>query len=340
MWLHRNTNTKYPAFNQNVERWWVEWPMWIAAGVFNSKGYQATQSVIMPDNGRNRLWTSTTGNHAESCDFDEYGYSYFCGVDGTIKRDIMTSTQIWATSSGSTEYIIRTNSDYVYIGTANASRKLRKLDLNGNLVWQKSHTSSFFRGIDFDSFGNIYAIGGDYIEKYNPDGTNVFSILETSTGAAFYDIKIYGSNIYCAVAYGATSAKWSNDGAIKVYDLDGNAVRRFGVELRNRNFFSNYYQAIEVDANYVYVVDEDGQSSQGLDIYGRTSYALTFSQYTDVLTSGAYRISDLELNESGNLVMSDFTGGNIYQLSSTFSYVRNWETGYTGVKGIRFKKTY
>jgi hypothetical protein len=340
MWLHRNTNTKYPAFNQNVERWWVEWPMWIAAGQFNSKGYQATQSVIMPDNGRNRLWTSTTntGQYAESCDFDDYGYSYFCGSLGTIKRDIMTDTQIWATSSGSTETIIRTNSDYLYIGTANTTKKLRKLDLNGNLVWEKSHTASFFRGIDFDSLGNIYAIGGDYIEKYNPDGTNVFSILETSTGAEFYDIKIYGSNIYCAVAYGATSAKWSNNGAIKVYDLDGNAVKRFGAELLNRDATSPYYQAIEVDANFVYAISNE--SGQGLDIYGRTSYGLTFSAYTDTLLSGVYRIQDLEINESGNLVMSDFTGGNIYQLSSTFSYVRNWETGYTGVKGIRFKKTY
>ena len=336
MWLHRNTNTKYPAYNKNVERWWVEWPMWIASGILNSKGYQATQSVIMPDNGRNRLWTSTAGGYAESCDFDEYGYSYFCGINGTIKRDIMTDTQIWATSSGSTEYTIRTNDDYVYIGTANASRKLRKLDLNGNLIWQKSHTASYFTGIDFDSLGNIYAIGGDYIEKYNPDGTNVFSILES--GDAFYDIKIYGSNIYCAVAYGATSAKWSNDGAVKVYDLDGNAVKRFGTELINRNFFGNYYQSIEVDANYVYVVDEDG-GGQGIDIYGRTSYALTFSAYTTTLL-GVSAIRDLELNESGALVLSDFTGGNIYQLSSTFSSVRNWETGYTGVKGIRFKKTY
>jgi len=335
MWLHRNTNIKYPTFNKNVERWWAEWPMWIAAGTLNSKGYQATQSVIMPDNGRNRLWTSTAGGYAESCDFDEYGYSYFCGINGTIKRDIMTNTQIWATSSGSTEYIIRTNGDYVYIGTANASRKLRKLDLNGNLIWQISATPSFFQGLEFDDSGNIYACGNDYVIKYNSSGVEQWS-YQSSGRINGIDIKRYSDKLYVTADYGG-EFPWPTDGAIYVFDTSGAFIWNFGEELLNRGI-GNYYQAVEVDANFVYAISEDG-TTQGLDIYSRTSYALTFSAYTSTLL-GVNRISDLEINESGNLVLSDFTGGNIYQLSSTFSNVRNWQTGSTGVKGIRFKKTY
>ena len=338
MWLHRNTNIKYPAYNKNVERWWVEWPMWVAAGQVNSKGYQATQSVIMPDNGRNRLWNSSfvggdVGLYAQSCDFDDYGYSYFCGSGGTIKRDIMTDTQIWATSSGSTEYIIRVNNDYVYIGTANASRKLRKLDLNGNLIWQISATPSYFSALEFDDSGNIYACGFDYIIKYDSSGVHQWSYNFSRLNGL--DIKRYSDKLYVTGEYGG-EFPWPTNGAIFVFDTAGTLVWNFGEELLNRGI-GNYYQAIEVDANYVYVVDSS--SGQGLDIYNRTTYALTFSAYTSTLL-GVDRIEDLELNESGALVLSDFTGGNIYQLSSTFSYVRNWETGYTGVRGIRFKKTY
>ncbi len=363
MWLHQKIKGKYNEYQTNVPRKWVKWPMWIAST--NYKGFQGTQSVIAfstePSEELLKLWSAATfsipitssstniaGNNWYSCDFDQYGYSYFCGVHGVIKRDIMNSKQIWGSqsSAGNTDYIVRTNGDFVYVGGEHSTAKLRKLDLDGNLIWKISATASRINGIEFDDSGNVYVCGyttlpgtPGFVAKYNSSGVEQWA---TTTIQTCYDIKFYGSNLYVASDYGGLFP-WPTNGAIYIFDTSGNGIWNFGEELYVRDTTGAYYESIEVDANYVYVVSNEG-STQGLDIYMRNNYSLTFSTYTSAILGGNNRAQDLELNESGNLMIAEYASQRIYQMSSTFSSMFNWQVGSAdspaGLRGIRFKKTY
>lgn len=342
----------YGAFHKNVRRNWGIWPMWISSA--NDKGFIATASTIVYDDrsspdGRG-LWaaSSITGVQWHGCDFDDHGYSYFCGNLGTTKRDIMTNAQIWSTQSspGTIEHDVKYNNGFVYVASGDPTKCLKKLDLNGNLIWSVGITSSTLFSIAFDESNNIYVCGryggvqGDgIIAKYDESGSQIWSVF---TGPEMLDIKYYNKSPQIAPLY--IGCIWQNnpgtgnDGAIHLRQTDGTDAGYFGSELINRNISLNGYYAIEVNERYVIAVDKEG-NTQGIDVYMRTLNSLTASMTASQLGIAIPRIKDLELYDD-NLYFCDFDQNRIYRTNPTFSRIdESWRVA-AQPQAIRMKKTY
>lgn len=310
MWLHRKTNNKYNRFQGNVERWWVEVPMFITSG--NSKGFQYEPTVIGWSGDDDRfLWQSVTysdprtwpiqsqlsisGNDFYSCDVDRFGYTYFSGTRGTLKRDIMTDKQIWGTSSGtSRDNVVKVNSDYVYIGSNDSTKKLKKLDLDGVQQWSVNATMSVI-DLGFDSSNNIYCIGIDYLIKFDTSGSQVWSIFETR---GFNSITINNDTLYCGGQYGSTGSGWSQNGAVYVYDTSGNKVRRFGAEVYNRDA-SGQYSRVEMNDRYFICLQDGGGY---IDVYNKSDYSFTASLVTG---GGAVSTDTISIDQDGYIYTVD-----------------------------------
>jgi hypothetical protein len=343
---------QYGAFNKNVRRNWGVWPMWISSA--NDKGFLATASTIVyDDNGRvdgRGLWAapSITGNQWYDCDFDDQGHSYFAG-NGTVKRDIMSSTQLWLNTStqSSIDYSVGYNNNFIYIGSQDSIQTLRKVDTNGNLIWSKGITSSRITSITFDESNNIYVCGlytgvgyNGIVAKYDESGNQLWSAY---TPSELLDIKYYNKSPQIAPIYigcvWQNNSGTANDGAIHLRSSDGVDAGYFGNELRNRNTTANNgYYSIEVNDRYVIAIDEEG-NTQGLDVYMRNLNTLTASMTASQFGVSVPRLTDLELYED-TLYYCDFDEQRIYRVSSTFSRVEeSWRVA-SQPRAIKMKKTY
>ena len=355
---------QYGAFNKNVRRNWGVWPMWISSA--NDKGFLATASTIVYDDksspdGRG-LWVASTfsnpinatpanvvpidGTQWYGCEFDDEGHTYFCGIYGTTKRGIMDKNQVWINTStqSNTDYVVRYNNGFLYIGSDDFYDRLRKVDKNGNTIWSRGNTSgltsSTILSIDFDESNNIYICGQNFagggngiIAKYDESGNQLWSVY---TGSIMYDVKYYNKSPQTAPLYFASGGGGSGAGLgyIHLRQTNGTDAGYFGTKLTERG--NDYYTDVEVNDRYVMAAAPQGDA---IDVYMRNLNSWTAS-YID---TNLMEITDLELYED-NLYFSDRAsfGGppTIYRLNGTFSRIEeSWQVS-SYVRAIRMKKTY
>lgn len=347
----------YGTFKGNVRRNWGVWPLWIVAT--NQKGYLATASTIVFDDkgdvdGRG-LWVASTfsvpvtktpenifgGVSWQSCDFDDEGYAYFSGQYGTIKRDIMSSRQIWGVTNSyittATDKVIRYNDGALYIGSDDFYKPLRKIDKDGNELWSALYntssalTSSTIYSIAFDDSNNVYVCGirttspVGIVAKYDSSGNQIWSRYYSK---GLYDIALYSNAMYIAI-----DDSLGSNPSIHIRLTDGTDSGLFGT---NSNVTKGYgYANVEVDSRYIYA-----SSLQMVDLYNRSNLALTASYVNNNLLE----IVDIELYD-GTLYFLDRGGfggpATIYKLNATYSRVdESWALGYSSTHAMRLKKTY
>jgi hypothetical protein len=336
----------YGTFKGNIRRNWGVWPMWISSA--NDKGFVATASTIVFNDkstvdGRG-LWTSGTSYSLQSwsCDFDDLGYSYFSGNYGTIKRDIMTSTQIWGNTTSyitnATDYVVRYNDNAVYIGSDDFYKPLRKVDTNGNELWSALYntsnalTSSTIYSIVFDDSNNVYVCGkysanDGVVAKYDSSGNQLWTRYTTNE---LYDISIYSNALYIACQNNANRG-------VHIRLTDGSDSGFFGTNGALTRSSTEYNNVVVTD-QYIIVSSPNGTFA-GIDLYNRSDLAFTAS-YT---ASNIFEISDLELYNN-TLYFSDRGGGGFSQkisrMNATFSRIEESWSPANLTNAIKLKTTY
>ena len=237
----------------------------------------------------------------------------------------------------------------------NGDMVIAKLDLNGNVIWEKTYDSGSTdqgRDVIYDSSDSTYVVVGEgkfedsYIWKYDKNGNQLW-VKDIAPPGFNYDILDYiikVGNDYYVYGYGDNTTTYTKDCFIEEVNTNGKVISTISVGTTQYDdrptglvYMDNYlYAATSVDMEYtkLYKFATDGTEIWTKDIQEDYKTLLHPSEENNTILLDGF-VEDSSGNTKVNMVEFDESGNALWWFNDTVTnkdYIQNqaiWENNYT-----------